>query len=89
MGNKTVKASYSFDLEGSILYWGVLILVWVLLSVVTVGIAFPFVGAYIVKTFLFNLNISKQEKIYDDQEEEDKIRELQKEREESLRNQRD
>ncbi|MGL5125597.1 MAG: hypothetical protein ACRC6U_06370 [Fusobacteriaceae bacterium] len=83
---RTAKASYSFSLEGSTFYWGSLFLSLILISVITFGIAFPFVGAYFVKIFLANLTISKQERIFEDEEKSEEVKKMDKEREERLKN---
>lgn len=83
---RTAKASYSFSLEGSTFYWGCSFLSLILISVITFGIAFPFVGAYFVKIFLANLTISKQERIFEDNYESEKMKKMNEEREERLKN---
>ncbi|MGL6023741.1 MAG: hypothetical protein ACRC0F_03920 [Cetobacterium sp.] len=83
---KIAKASYSFSLEGSTFYWGSSFLSLILISVFTFGIAFPFLAAYFVKIVLANLTISKQEKIFEDEEKSEKIKKMDQEREERLKN---
>ncbi|MGL5353396.1 MAG: hypothetical protein ACRDA5_08710 [Clostridium sp.] len=58
----------------------------ILISIITFGIAFPFLAAYFVKMVLANLTISKQERIFEAEEKSEEIKKMDQEREERLRN---
>ncbi|MGL4999296.1 MAG: hypothetical protein ACRC5T_10035 [Cetobacterium sp.] len=54
-------ANYQINFTGSVLYWGVLILFFIILSIATFGIGVPFISIYLFKLMLEDITISKNE----------------------------
>lgn len=58
---KKSTANYKFKLDGSVFDWFLLSLAWLVVSVITFGIAMPFMTIYVIKTFIASIEVDKTE----------------------------
>lgn len=59
------ESNYKFKVDGAIFDWVLLSIVWLIVSVITLGIGLPFMTIYVIKTFVESVEVDKKEKTYE------------------------
>lgn len=59
------ESNYKFKVDGGVFDWILLSIVWLVVSIITLGIGMPFMTIYVIKTFVESVEVDKKEKTYE------------------------